>query len=59
MFYKNLKGIYLFAMQIDKCQEKVWQKGEQNILFGFLPLRNIMKPDEVFGGDASKDAAAF
>ena len=27
MFYKNLKGIYLFAMQKDKCQEKVWQKG--------------------------------
>ena len=26
MFYKNLKGIYLFAKQKDKCQEKVWEK---------------------------------
>ena len=25
--YKNSKGIYLFAVQKDKCQEKVWQKG--------------------------------
>ena len=25
--YKNSKGIYLFARQKDKCQEKVWQKG--------------------------------
>ena len=27
MFYKNLEGIYLFATQKDKCQEKIWQKG--------------------------------
>jgi hypothetical protein len=23
---KNLKGIYLFAAQKDKCQEKVWKR---------------------------------
>ena len=27
MFYKNLKGIYIFAEQKYKCQEKVWKKG--------------------------------
>ena len=25
--FLNLKGIYLFALQKDKCQEKVWKKG--------------------------------
>ena len=24
--FLNLKGIYLFAAQKDKCQEKVWKK---------------------------------
>ena len=27
--FKDLKGIYLFAVQKDKCQEKVWKKGEE------------------------------
>ena len=25
--FLNLKGIYFFALQKDKCQEKVWEKG--------------------------------
>ena len=25
--FLNLKGIYLFATQKDKCQDKVWEKG--------------------------------
>ena len=25
--YLNLKGIYLLAVQKDKCREKVWEKG--------------------------------
>ena len=24
--FLNLKGIYFFALQKDKCQEKVWEK---------------------------------
>jgi hypothetical protein len=24
--FLNLKGIYLFALQKDKCQEKVWKR---------------------------------
>ena len=25
--FLNLKGIYFFALQKDKCQKKVWEKG--------------------------------
>ena len=43
----NLKGIYFFAMQKDKCQEKVWKKalefeeGKKDLsLKGLFPLLN-------------------
>jgi len=43
----NLKGIYLFATQKDKCQKKVWKKGvefeegkKDLPLKGLFPLLN-------------------
>ena len=45
--FLNLKGIYLFALQKDKCQEKVWKKGvefeegkKDLSLKGLFPLLN-------------------
>ena len=40
---KNFKGIYLFATQKDKCQEKVWKK-VSFWLFGIDSLQYFIQP---------------
>ena len=69
MFYKNLKGIYLFAMQKDKCQEKVWQKGVEfeegkkdlssKGLFPLLKNLPLSGTERQFGGNPSSPLTTY